>query len=161
MYRRRSDLAKHFAPRQTPGRRGSTDQQTAAQRVLFQELQADAICWELFLRGQTCGSDTVYRLHQLSHPRSHESGKVWEGLGKELGRLFRERAACAGSQSADSLGCSLGALLAMPCLLACLPACLPCLALPPSLAFPAFRHSVNLLCCWCHAQYALQHACKQ
>lgn len=71
------------------------------------------------------------------------SPRVWEGLGHELGRLFRERAACAGSQSADSLGCSLGALLAMPC-----PPSLPC---PPCLAFPAFRHSVNLLCCWCHA----------
>ncbi|KAH8776990.1 hypothetical protein BGZ57DRAFT_359914 [Hyaloscypha finlandica] len=32
----------------------------------------------------------------------------------------------------------------MPCLLACLLACLPSLPCPPSLAFPAFRHSVNL-----------------
>lgn len=110
-------------------------------KSLFQDLQADTICWDCFLRGQTCGGDTG--LLQLWHPRSHEPGKVWEGLGKEqLGR-FKERAACTGSQSADSLGCSLGA-----CLLAMLCLAFPSLHCPACL--PAFRHSVNLLllsCC--------------
>jgi len=136
MYRRRSDIAKHFAPRQTPGRRGSTDQQTAAQRVLFHEVQADTICWELFLsRSNLRRRD---RLYQFSHPRRHESGKVWDTNWADYSEsVLPARDRSLRIRSAAALG------LCLPCL-----ARLPC---PPCLALPAFRHSVNLLCCWCHA----------
>jgi hypothetical protein len=136
MYRRRSDLAKHFAPRQTPGRRGSTDQQTAAQRVLFQELQADTICWELFLRGQTCGGDPVLCTGCTSSrtPVATSLGRSGrEGLGKDWAdyseSVLPARDRSLRIRSAAALGLC---LLAMPCLPAfpALPSlpCLPCLS---------------------------------